>query len=316
MKGDPILNAAGGAIDKHEDNKNDGGAADARKGRVHSTILATLPFFFYITQLMTVVHYYHDSIMLTLVIFAVCVIASIMFSLMAQKQRWLFWLGLLCSVGTWSGQVVGQYIYYNNMIFYFSYHGMRKYTNVRASQNSLQFSDAGMIMWTSDTRVDVSRAVGYSDAASATTVCVAPIVDSSMGQTEGVSFWAVGHNCCESRAHFECDGVGDGAARSGLMLLEPEVLVSPGMRWLLPSEGLGGYMEAIRLERGTFGTTLADNIRFVRWTHDPIFLADDYWRRGIKVVIYSCLVYIFLNTLVGVGVGSYSSSPKKAKREI
>jgi len=316
MRGDPMTGAGGKAIDKDESDKSDGGAGEARRGRVYSTILATLPVFFYITQLMTVVYLYHESIMTTLIIFAGCVVASMMFSLLAQKKRWLFWLGILCSIGTWAGQTVGQYIYYNHMIYYFSYHGMRKYTNVAASQNSLQFADAGMLMFTSDTRVDVSRAVGYRDAGTATTVCVAPIVDSSMGQTEPVSFWAVGTNCCESRAHFECDGVGDGAARSGLLLLEPEVLVSPSLRWTLPSEGVGGYKEAIRLEQGAFGTTLANDLRMVRWTHDPVFLADDYWRRGIKVVIYSCLVYVFLNTLVGVGVGSYSGSPAKPKRAI
>lgn len=179
-------------------------------------------------------------------------------------------------IGLIAGLAVGSLIYYQKLIFYYGYQRHRTYSNVAASQQSLQFVDAGKLEFTVDSKVDTTRAVGFRSAMDHHTLCVAPIVDGSMGQSDPVSFFAIGEGCCGWRANFRCGDVGDPSARSGLMMMDSSLLAGPVMAWTVARvTDRDHYDKAIALQKAAFGTTIADDTRLVWWTKDPDKLRDD-----------------------------------------
>jgi len=300
---------------EQETGSNDSGA----KGKVYATVMAIVPFFFFCMQLATVFLFYHKYMVGTFIAFAVAVVVAFALSLFKHERK-LHYIGILCNFGTLSGQCIGQYVYYSTMIYYYSYNDMGKYTNVGASQPALQFADAGMLLFTSDTRVDSTRAVGFRSIKEARNMCVAPIVDPGMGENAKIYFWAVGINCCEPRASFNCDSAQDSTARSGLLMLQPDMLVAPSMEWAVSPDGLEGFTEAVQAQNKLFASQVPDDlnkIRFVRWTKDPIKLQDEYWYHGIHLCTLWSLVYFVLNTVAAIYLGVYKKGgPHKKEIEV
>jgi len=185
------------------------------------------------------------------------------------------------------------------MLFHFKYTNMMKYTNVAASQPALQFADAGSLLFTEGTTVDRTRAVGYRDIRTSQTLCVAPVVDSQMAATDETVFFAVGVNCCGWRASFHCDDSAKGGTRGGLLMLEPDMLVSPAMEWAVDGAfNFKSFEAAIDLQKSVFAVSAAKHHRMVRWVQDPLADIDNYRKRGLEAGILSC--FAFLLTAVGL----------------
>lgn len=289
---------------------------EAGKTVMQGSLLFMLPFLSFVAMVAGFYHYFHHSTPKFAAVFGVLMAVSIMFAFLSGgKKPWLIRLCFLCIISTLAAICVGFFFYYKYLLYYNAYGDMRSYTNVAASQQASQFEDAAMLLFTSDTQVDTTRAVGFRDAKSASTICVAPVVDSSMGETDPISFWAVGTNCCEPRAHFQCDGATKGGARAALLLLDTDVLVSPALESFVLT--LGGhspakYDNAIRLDKAAYGTVSAKNIRFLRWTDDPHALQANFRLDGLEVMYHSIIIAFFVCLFVGIAVTPRKgSTPKK-----
>lgn len=188
--------------------------------------------------------------------------------------------------------IVGFFLYYHHMVYFYRYRDLRRHTNVAGSQAAEPFADAGMVMFTEDTKVDSSRAIGYLSIQAKATLCLAPIVDSSSTPSDPVSFFAVGKNCCGWRGNFECGEVGNAAARGGMLLLDPSTLSdSPALEWIMADPTMSdGFQDAIALEKASYGTIVADKPRFVRWTLDPVDYMNGYW--------WASFWYCFLSSIL------------------
>merc|ERR1719393_816257 len=117
-----------------------------------------------------------------------------------------------------------------------------------------------------------------------------------MTKDSTISFWAVGENCCEERSNFECDGAGQASARSGLVVLEVDKLVSEAVASIVaPMSKKEQYIKAIGLQNAVFGTSNAKENVFVRWTHDPIAIQESYWNRASTDCVTESAVYFVLS---------------------
>lgn len=208
------------------------------------------------------------------------------------KSGWRRLCGKMSIFSNIAGCLIGVVIYYNYFIYYNAYTGMQTYTNVAVSQPVSQFTDASMITFTSNTRLDVSRAVGYKSATRNEVLCVAPVVDGSLPLEQEVNFFAVGVGCCQPRSSFTCDDALDATTRNAALMLEPSTLTTPLMRWAVDDVlDREGFDAAIRMQVAAFGTLVAENTRLIYWSKDPIKFANDFRSRGIEALIISCVAY-------------------------
>lgn len=233
--------------------------------------------------LLAVTRFYHKTPMATLFVNLQLFAAGTALSILWTKQRWHRWLGRFLIIATCAGTVVGLYIYYSQLLYYYSYMGMKASVDASASSPPILFSDSGMIQFTSDTRLDVAQSVGYRSAVLGATLCVAPIVDGWMGATDEVSFFAAGVDCCSWRSRFQCGDAMDLEARSGLLHLSPRQLVTPLMEWAVEDPALlDGFEKAVKLQASVFGSAAARSPRFLRWVADPREQVDLYFQRALQ----------------------------------
>mmetsp|Transcript_66941 Transcript_66941/g.160312 ORF Transcript_66941/g.160312 Transcript_66941/m.160312 type:complete len:323 (+) Transcript_66941:120-1088(+) len=180
------------------------------------------------------------------------------------------------------GMLAGADVYYNWLLFYYKYKGLRSYTNVAAGQSAAEFGDAAMLAFSSESSIDVTRAIGYKSARLGQTVCVAPIVETSMEASDPVNFFAVGFDCCDYRGSFDCDDAGDANSRSALLLFRPSDVVSKGLEWRVdPVLHPQVYQEAIDMDKAVYSTAVSGSARLVRWSADPETLQIEFLTAGI-----------------------------------
>lgn len=181
-------------------------------------------------------------------------------------------LCLLCVlVGAWTGFTVYDHFFAH---YWFSANG-GAYVNVVPTEPATGYADAGKIVFSDESKVDVRRALGYRDRL---TYCVAPISDGTLSAS--VQFWATGMDCCSARGSFTCDDTFNTKARSGFVIRD----VSEHRR-----DQHYYYMKAVRQAEAVFGITSTDPI-FVRWVKDPEKMETNYWRTGFGVLLVSVIV--------------------------
>lgn len=265
--------------------------------------MVVLPFLYFLAASDGIWRWWHHETLKFYVLVGVLLMISCLIGFFARGKVWLTRLAVLTVVGLVVGVVVGFFLYFKYLVYYNAYGDMQHYTNIAASQSPEQFSDGGMVLFSSDSHVDAGRAVGYRDAAGATTVCIAPISDGAMGATDPIGFWAVGHDCCEPRATFTCDGAGKGGAQAGVFLLDSDMLVSPSMQDIVEALGghvAGDYDRALLLSEASFSTKVAEHVRFVRWTDDPVGIRDEWKDKGLRQYVWLIVAYFFLSVALGL----------------
>lgn len=227
---------------------------------------------------------YHQSFPGTLVAIvvllavAVCMMLGSRKKVLGRERTWLWYLGAIWLQATIFGTILGFFLYFRHLAYYWKYEEMRTYTNVGASQDPDAFGDGSMFLFTEDTRLDALRSVGYRSRWTGSSYCVAPVVDGTMSNSQDIFYWAIGEDCCNPRAEFHCDDSEDFQTRSALVVLEPEDVVRPWMRWAARGSAYPQYEDAIRLQEATYFTKAALRPKLIRWTRDPIALKDSfYW---------------------------------------
>mmetsp|Transcript_105357 Transcript_105357/g.198398 ORF Transcript_105357/g.198398 Transcript_105357/m.198398 type:complete len:330 (-) Transcript_105357:54-1043(-) len=225
----------------------------------------------------------------TLLILCLCAAQPVFIEVFFPSQPWRAWIGKLGMFSVVAAILVGLFVHYKWMVYYVHYKEMPTHTNVAPSENSMQYEDAGGIIFSADTVVDVQRSVGYRDANTSTTLCVAPVVDGTMALEDPVGFFAVGTGCCGWRGSFTCDDVAESDAKSGMLLLTPKTLVSPLMSWTVEGAvDFEAYDAAIKLESAVFGTTVAKHIRLLHWKKDMDESLKTYKKNALSFVWISC----------------------------
>mmetsp|Transcript_42069 Transcript_42069/g.121543 ORF Transcript_42069/g.121543 Transcript_42069/m.121543 type:complete len:341 (+) Transcript_42069:186-1208(+) len=258
------------------------------------SVLGMLP---YIVMILLWFFVYKDSFTQTMSIGGALLVAGFVCSiasskrLLGRERRWMWWFGMIWMQAVVVGTIVGFFLYFRNLAYYWKYEEMRTYTNVAAAQSSSAFGDGSMFLFTEDSRLDAVRAVGYKSRWTGDTYCVAPIVDVTMNQANDIYFWAIGENCCTPRAEFFCDDAADYSARSALRVLEPEDVARPFMRWAVRGANYPKYLDALRLEEATYFTKAADRPTLVIWTKDPIAYKDSFYNSARELCIQVSLCY-------------------------
>jgi len=226
-----------------------------------------------------------------------CILMMVLSSDKVSKRGrpWLFWLGVLSLQATLLGLLVGFSCYFGNLVYYYRYQDMRPYSNVGASQSANGFHDGSMLLFTEDSRIDPLRSVGFASQWTGQTYCAAPIVDSTMSNENDIYYWAIGENCCLPRGEFECDDTHDPSTRSALIILEPEDIVRPYMRWAVAGSTFPRYEKAIRLQEAAYFTKAARQLKLVRWSRDPVALKDLHYTHAIQSAVgFSIAAFFFL----------------------
>lgn len=271
---------------------------------------ATVGLWFYV---------YHNSFVATVCVTAALLIICAMLCVgsfkrtLGKDRPQMWWLGVVGAQATIVGTMLGFFCYFHYLAYYWKYQEMRTYTNVAGAQSTAAFGDASMFLFTEDTQVDPSRAVGFKSKWSGSTFCAAPIIDSTMNQGADIHFWAVGEGCCNARGHFKCDDAGDFSTRSGLVVLEPADIVRPFMKWAVRDAAYPKFKDAIALSEAQYLVRASPEPMLVRWTKEPIAMKDSFWWSAKSLYTTFSVVYCLLAVAFCYSV-SWQLIPKQ-KRE-
>lgn len=269
------------------------------------TLLSSVPFFVYVFIVLEVLYRYYwhpiEAVTVTCITAGVA-LTQYMFCqtfIRRRRQQWKKWIGGLSLLATILAFMVGIYLHYEFMLFWRKYKTMMSYSNVAASQNALQFEDAGTITFTQGTTLDKTRAVGFRDIRNSKTLCVAPVIDGQMGQNDPITFFAVGVNCCGWRASFHCSDAAIQGAKSGLLKLPASALVTESLEWTVDGHfDFESFDKAVELLKSVFAVSTAENYRMVQWVKDPKAATDMYRKRGLEAAITSMALFLVIGVLL------------------
>lgn len=288
---------------KHGTKQVDLSKFGGRSGRDRAKALLITLFFApigmvgYIVMMVQWFVVFHSSLAKAMIVFIALMLAAVALCVASLRRvggkdrAWLLYLGALLAASTLVALVVGFFLYYHSIVYYWKYNEMRTYTNVAASQDRDAFQDGAMFLFTRDTKVDVSQGVGYQSRWNGKTYCAAPVVDSTMGSGDRVYFWAVGEGCCQPRSSFFCGDAMDQASRSALVVLEPEDIVRPYMKWAVKNSDWDKYKEAIKLAEGNYYLNAAPQVSLVFWTKDPAAFRDLMYTGAKSIAVHIGVAY-------------------------
>lgn len=134
-----------------------------------------------------------------------------------REPSWLVFLSASLLIALVSGYILGGSTFSTNMRPYYDMMSLNSYSDIYPDRmRGQQLMDAGRITFTSGTKLDLSRSMGFRNGQ---TFCVAPIVHGP-GAPTTYDFWAVGVNCCSgNQADFHCGNYDDPRANGGLRLM-------------------------------------------------------------------------------------------------
>jgi len=224
-------------------------------------------------------------------------------------RRWISWLGPFLAIASCAGLVAGLRVYSSQLALYYRYKESARNVNVAAAEDAGQFVGTGMITFKAGTRVDADRSVGYMSARAGARLCVAPIIDGSMRQTDPVTFWAVGMDCCSWRGLFTCGDADDVEAHSAFLSLSAPTVLAPWMAWIWGDDVISeGYQAALRLHHAVYDMVIANSTRTLRWTKDPLAIQDAYFSGAIWGVIAWIALFAFGSVIMGIcaSIGFYA----------
>lgn len=152
---------------------------------------------------------------------------------------------------------------------------LQHYSGVRPGGDPRAYSDAGVLSFSSDSRLDPSSSAGFEEWP--VRYCAAPVV--SVDHTEAATFWAVGVNCCDKRGGFWCGA----SETSHATPLSPKlgVRILPafnlGKRILLGHDHGEQFRRAVKMAAGAYGFRAPREPIIVDWVTDVESEATRAW---------------------------------------
>jgi len=268
---------------------------------IHGVIMTCTATLFLVLTLFMWFALYHWSFVFSVLWVIVLFIAAFAITLYGMKKRprrWILCTGLVCFVTIFIGLILGFELYFKSLVYYKKYQEMRMYSNIAASQPVQEFDDGGMFLFTQDSRLDIMRSVGYKSRWTGSTYCVAPVVDSTMSAANDINFWAVGDECCMARSEYMCGDAQVPGTLSALVVLEPEDVVRPFMRWAVQGNKYIRYERAIKLQEAAFADRAARKVKLLYWTQDPIKLQDSYYYDARKIAFWFTFIFFIVMLVV------------------
>jgi len=260
---------------------------------IHSLIMSFVCIGFFLVMIFMWFFVFRRSFFWSVVLFLSCLAGSGGIAYYGSRKRderyWIIIMGCVCAVVTCLGLFFGFFMYYRFLVYYLHYVEMRTYSNVGGSQAVTQFNDGSMFLFTQDSRLDVMRSVGYKSRWTGNVYCVSPVVDSTMTNADPINFWAVGEGCCLARGEFACDDAQDGKALSALVVLEPEDVVRPFMRWAVAGSVYPRYERSMRLQEAAYATRAAQNIKMLYWVKDPVAKQNSFYYKAKDYTIWATM---------------------------
>mmetsp|Transcript_18447 Transcript_18447/g.41369 ORF Transcript_18447/g.41369 Transcript_18447/m.41369 type:complete len:333 (+) Transcript_18447:130-1128(+) len=311
---DPLMAAGGSRLAAANGARVQQDAAkSASRLALRGVCVAAGPSALFAAALFVVGRFYHHWPCWVLLCLTMAAAKALFVLVLFRGERWQRWLGQLLLVAACTGAVAGIHVYYSHLIFYYYYQEAPRFAEVGAWRPAALLSDAGMLRFTSDTRIDAAQSVGYQSADLGVTLCVAPIVDGAMGPSDSVSFFAVGEGCCAWRGRFDCDDASDATARAGLLLPQVYGLNSPLAAWALEDPvRREGFMDAVHLQQAQYGTAVSEKPRLLRWTRDPLKLQNQYLRAGLLASAGWCVLFMALASSFGAATAASGAGPALA----
>jgi len=307
---EPLMRAANKMTQKRSYAEPD--SKDSIRAWIMTIFLSLAAYTVYVMMLLMFYYLYYSSLAATCIVYVALILLGLgmlYVGIEAGKHQmttmspwalwinrgWLVWLGFSCMLMATIGGLVGFFVYYQDLVYYERYQELETYTNVGASQSTVEYNDAGAILFTDDTRLDTMRAVGFQSRWNGNIYCVAPIVDGSMGTTTEINWWAVGLDCCNPRQDFRCDDAQDSGNKAATIVLNPDDVVRPYMEWAVEVNPYPRYESAIQLENANYFTQAAQSYRLVYWTNDPYAKQATFKQRAVtKTIVVSVLVFCLL----------------------
>lgn len=268
---------------------------------IHAVIMAFVSTLFLGLTLFMWFFIYHWSFLfsvLWLVVLYIAAFAITIYGVRKVPRRWILCMGLICFVTIFIGLILGFELYFKSLVYYKKYQEMRMYSNIAASHPVQSFDDGGMFLFTQDSRLDVMRSVGYKSRWTGSTYCVAPVVDSTMSAANDVNFWAVGEECCLARSEFMCGDASLPGTLSALVVLEPEDVVRPFMRWAVQGNYYIRYERAIKLQEAAFADRAARKVKLLWWTQDPLKLQDSFYYDARRTALWFMFGFFFVTLVI------------------
>jgi len=195
-------------------------------------------------------------------------------------------LGFLSLFALMCGVYVGMYNYHFQFANYWSLSENSSYINVLPSEPASAHSDAGKLLFTIDSKVDVSKSVGYK---AKDVYCVAPIVDYA---TQKIQYWATGTNCCQPRGGFNCGEVWNPKARSAVVVLDSLNTPFPMAHQI--------FKKAADQACAEWELKQASDPLFVRWVADATAEEGKYYKDGVSSLIVYTSVFLVFSVIAGV----------------
>lgn len=252
---------------------------------------------------------YKTSFGLVIVISGACALCSLALMALPEMKTVVFVFGVFCFQAVVVGTLIGFICYYKDLVYSDAYAGLHTYTNVNAAVLPARYADAGAILFTKSTFLDISHSAGFKHKWDGHMYCVAPVVDSTMTNTDVIRYYAVGVNCCTPRGEFTCGDASNANANAAVALLDDDLLGSKPMPWLIGHDP-SVYLSAVQMHQSYFTMPTANDVKFVSWSLDPMALIDGFTSDAAKIVWYFSIPYACLVALAAC-ISSWLLKPKR-----
>lgn len=198
-----------------------------------------------------------------------------------REPAWYIFLAFTMGLAFCLGIIGGLLNYYLIMEPYYEITYMTTYPSIDpAKVPGQQVMDAGKIMFTPGTSLDLTKSAGYK---SGNTYCAVPITSGS-DELASYDFWAVGLDCCSSStSDFYCGDYNNTDARAGLRMTNSDLKTY--------------YEKAVAQAEKSFDLQ-ARNPIFVYWVEDPIDDMNDKQDLGMEIFLCCVLGFFGLQIIV------------------
>lgn len=267
--------------------------------------LCFTPWIFFSVILCLFVFLYHElyevAWIVAIALIAISIVWIVSDVMTVTGGQFYVFFGVLSIVACLAGVFVGLYVYYGWIWHYWKIEGLRVYKNVLPAEPAASHADAGKIIFSEDSRVDMTKAVGFQ---AGHVYCVAPVRDDS--EPARVNYWAAGMDCCAARANFNCDDAWDTTARSGTVILDHGYTISFSHRDF--------YLKAVKEAEALYDVASADKPIFVRWVKDANAVQGEFYTLGTQFTAGAIAVYLPISIVLGA-VMSYAYQKRKTAQE-
>jgi len=224
---------------------------------------------------------------LAFIIFALLLTSGLLWSNRARQPHFKP-LAITTVVATASSLLFGLYNFDKNEVLASYYDYAREYSNVVPSEPAVGLSDAGVIDFTIESTVDITRSVGFTHKG--VDYCIAPVLDRTSSQA--VQYWATGIDCCRPMSDYWCDAARDPYVHSGTVVFDTKGWFQDSNRDL--------YVKAMYKAMAEFGLQTAEHPIYIRWTtsSNKYFLRDYYRKWAIVFFVCYLIFYGFVSGIL------------------